>query len=240
MLQLRARYPQVRLIFLRRDVPNTLWSIYKRGGYWSPKTLEFGLLNQTLLTDEMKEWASKERSKLCNIRTAWEQRPRTTLDFTVDLHNFTEHTNATLADILGPTRRRRQPIPASTGHTASRSPTTASAATQPRPPPPHASAKRARGVATLLAVEISQRHAVGWARRRSSRSDALPTGNLTKTQTRLTSNGVFQIPVCQEAHHCTRRKWQATHPVYRDDSDLFRKEAPQAVSDWLATLSCTH
>jgi len=146
MLKLRATYPQVRLIFLRRDVPNTLWSLYKR---------EKNTLNQTLLTDKMKLWMSEHRSVLCNTRAAWEQHPSTTLDFTVDLHNFTEHTNAIVADILGPTRRRRQLMPISTNHNS-------------------------------------------------------------------------------------RRKWQATHSVYSDDPDLFRKETSQVVSRWLATLSCTH
>ena len=120
MLRLRDRYPNVRLVFMQRDIPNTVWSLYKRA---------YNTKRQHTLSHGFTDFANEQRQLVCQLRAAWARHtPFSGLDhcWTVDLHAFTERTDAIMGPILakgagGRRRSRLLPqLPASRHHTTRR------------------------------------------------------------------------------------------------------------------------
>ena len=99
MVRLRDRYPNVRLIHMQRDLPNTIWSLYKR---------MVGVKRQEALSHYFTDWCISRLRQACAVRAAWARRgdgdalSSMRMDYTVYLHDFTERTDEIMAPILAP------------------------------------------------------------------------------------------------------------------------------------------
>ena len=94
LLSLRTYYPQMRTVFMTRDVPSTVFSLLQR------KYIDPSAANDTVL-------ASLARAQ-CSVLRTWKESTtrRADLDFTFDLSSLTTHTAEVLQRLL-PSRRMR-------------------------------------------------------------------------------------------------------------------------------------
>lgn len=105
-LEIRKRYPNVRIIYLKRDIPNVLWSVYKRGH--GKKTIE---------VQNFKKVVPHTLEIVCSIHSAWRAHKFDKNDFSLDLYSFTHQPIVYLKNILGLTYGRRlDGIPLSSNH----------------------------------------------------------------------------------------------------------------------------
>ena len=95
-LEIRKRYPNVRIIYLKRDIPNVLWSIYKR---------DHG--KKTIKVQHFKKMATRILKTACSIHSAWRAHKFDKNDFSLDLYSFTHQPIVYLKNILGLTYGRR-------------------------------------------------------------------------------------------------------------------------------------
>jgi len=150
MLKLRKNYPNIRFVFMVRDIPNTLWSLYKR---------THGVSFLETLTEEFQIWTKREHQKICNIRKAWEEKGEERA--TVDLRSFTLRTKGVMDTIL-------------------------------------------------KGIEVPNHR-----RKRKMQRIGIPSSN----------------------NHEKRREWQATHPVYTNNYELFKNETSLQVVARLESLA---
>merc|ERR1719335_365503 len=72
MLDLRKSIPNIRLVFMRRDIPNQIWSLMKRAK--QTKSIQF---------------ARTQLQNLCAVNKAWGDVPHYEKDSTIELSDFT-------------------------------------------------------------------------------------------------------------------------------------------------------
>ena len=103
LLALRDEYPRLVVVFMTRDIANSVWSLWKR----LTKTTTLGVLTETFTS-----FATEARASICAVRQEWNARTKSLDDHTVRLRDFAASSGRVLDRIL----LKRTPLPSGSLH----------------------------------------------------------------------------------------------------------------------------